>query len=187
MKNKTFLMIMLMLPTFSFVNAQNSGVYISADDFKNGTLTYGIDCAKEKHKIKLNEFLNKPYITVIHDGKSHKLQKNEIFGYRDCGDKFYRFVGNNHYNIINPSEEILLYKHDIPASKKQKAVTHYFFSTTPGDGVKDLTLLNLKASFPDNHKFHDLLDAEFKTDDELASYDSFHKIYKINRLLVNSR
>ena len=36
--------------------AQNSGVYQSAADFKSDKLTYEINCATEKHKIKLNEF-----------------------------------------------------------------------------------------------------------------------------------
>jgi hypothetical protein len=36
--------------------AQKSGVYKTYSDYQSGKLTYGIDCAKETHKIKLNDF-----------------------------------------------------------------------------------------------------------------------------------
>lgn len=180
-----FSMMMLAMPLGIF--AQNSGVYLNGADFRNGKLTYEIDCSTEKHKIKLNEFLDKPFITVVHSGQSYKLIKDEIFGYKDCNDNVYKFVNNSHYLVLNPKEEILIYKHEVPASKNQKAVTHYYFSATAEVEAKELTLSNLKNAYPENHKFHDLLDAEFKSGDLLAAYDLFHKTYKINRLFANSK
>jgi hypothetical protein len=168
-------------------SAQSSGVYLSAVDFAAGKLAFEINCSTEKHKIKLNEFMNKDFITVVHDKKSHNLYKKDIFGYKDCNDMTYRFVGSSHYVILNPAEKILLYKHTIEASKNQKAAIHYYFSFSGSGEVQNLTLTNLKKAFPDNHKFHDALDAEFKSDDELATYDSFHKVYKVNRLYSNSQ
>ena len=62
----------------------------------------------------------------------------------------------------------------------------YYFSTNVSAALQDLTKANLKAAFPNNHKFHDALDANFKEDKELINYDDFHKMYKVNRLLQNS-
>ena len=160
--------------------AQNSGVYLSASDFASGKLTYEINCATEKHKIKLNEFLNQDYITVVHDKQSHKLQKKAIFGYKDCDNLTYRFSGNSHYVI-------LLYKHTIAASKNQQEEVHYYFSISGTGEMQTLTLMNIKKAFPENHKLHDALDAEFKSDDQLAQYDSFHKMYKLNHLYANNK
>jgi len=186
MKTRIISFCIFYLTTF-FASAQSSGVFLSASDFASGKLAYEINCSTEKHKIKLNEFLNKDYITVVHDKQPHNLKKKEIFGYKDCNDLTYRFVGDSHYVILNPTEEILLYKHIIEASKNQKAAIHYYFSLSGNGEVQTLTLTNLKKAFPDNHKFHDALDAEFKSDDELVTYDSFHKTYKLNRLYVNNK
>ena len=62
----------------------------------------------------------------------------------------------------------------------------YFFSTDAIAAPQALTKAKLKAAFPDNHKFHDALDAQYKDDDELYTYDNFHKMYKLNRVYENS-
>lgn len=173
--------------TSSVAQQDSSGVYLSASDFKNGKLAYAINCKTQKHKIKLNEFLNKPYITVVHEGKSINLDKKNIFGFRDCGDVTYRFVDQNQYTILNPTEEILLYRHVAQsASKNQPETVYYFFSKSAQGEVLDLNLPSLKKAFPDNHTFHDMLDTEFGSA-PLTAYDSYHKIYKINRIYLNSQ
>lgn len=182
---KVITMMTLIGTSFSSIAQQDSsGVYSSAADFKNRKLAYAINCINEKHKIKLNEFLNQSFITVVHDQKSIKLQKKNIFGFRDCDNTISRFVGKSHYTILNPDEEILLYKH-ILASPKAQAV-HYYFSKSANDEVMKLNLTNLKKAFPNNHKFHDSLDAEFGKDIDLAQYDSFHKMYTVNRIYLSS-
>lgn len=183
----TFIVFSMASLTTFFASAQKSGVYQNASDFSSGKLMYEINCSTEKHKIKLNEFLNKDYITVVHDKQPHQLQKKEIFGFKDCNNMNYRFTGDSHYLILNPTEQILLYKHELLASKNQQAVIHYYFSKGANAEVQDLTLTNLKNAFPDRHQLHDALDAEFKSDDELNAYDSFHKMYKINRLLAANK
>ncbi|MEO5600003.1 MAG: hypothetical protein ABIR06_03665 [Cyclobacteriaceae bacterium] len=129
MKNRIVLLTIFSLTTL-FAFAQNSGVYLSASDFSSAKLAYEINCSTEKHKIKLNEFLNQDYITVVHDKQSQKLLKKEIFGYKDCDNLTYRFSDKSHYVIVNPTEEILLYKHTIDGSKNQKAEVHYYFSVS---------------------------------------------------------
>lgn len=181
----------LLLLTFQFTFAQQgeSGVYFTPQDFKNGKLEYAINCKTEKHKIKLNDFLDKPYITVIHEGKRYEHQKKDIFGYRDCEGIDYRFVNNGNYPILNPRENIVLYKLIQGVdSKTSKRTISYFFSNGLDGNVVALTVENLKAAFSDNHKFHDLLDTEFGSGTvALTDYDSFHKIYKVNRLYQNSQ
>jgi len=185
---KTFKMILNIVFALISLSAfsQDSGVYLSAADFASRKLTYGINCATEKHKIKLNQFLNKDYITVVHNNMSNKLVKKDIYGYRDCDGVTYRFINNNHFTILNPEESILIFKHTTMASKNQQAVIVYYFSFSGSNATSELTLSNLKKADPENHKFHDALDAEFKSDSNLALYDSFHKVYRINRLYSNS-
>lgn len=185
--NLITLLMILIGPTVSlFAQQDSSGVYLSPADFKKGKLAYAINCSAEKHKIKLNEFFDRTYITVIHDQKSENLEKNKIFGFRDCNDMSYRFVEDNHYTILNPREEILLYKHVIQASKNQEEAVHYYFSKSPDSEAQKLNLTNLKNAFPNNHKFHDMLDVEFRGIIDLAQYDSYHKMYKVNKLYINS-
>ncbi|KAA9038391.1 hypothetical protein FW778_12525 [Ginsengibacter hankyongi] len=96
---------------------------------------------------------------------------------------------SNGYTILNPGETIMIYKYIHAAHSPKEAEKHgpkYFFTTPSSDTLKELTKMNLKYAFPQNHAFHDALDANFNTDAELTSYDAFHKIYKINRLYSNS-
>ena len=183
----TLALIVFSSITSSLAQQDSSGVYLSASDFKNGKLAYAINCKTQKHKIKLNEFFSKPYITIVHEGKSVNLDKKNIFGFRDCGDVAYRFVDQNQYTILNPTEEILLYRHVAQsASKNQPETVYYFFSKSAQGEVLDLNLTSLKKAFPDNHRFHDLLDAQFNSSTPLTAYDSHHKMYKVNRLYQNS-
>lgn len=182
---KTILFTLIVVASTG-AKAQTSGVYLTVADFESEKLTYGIDCRTEKHKIKLHEFLGRDYITVVHEKQSHDLKKKEIFGYRDCDGTIYRLGTDRHYQVINPTEKILIYRIEVPGSKNQSAVITYYFSSSAATEIQDLTLANLKKAFPDNHKFHDSLDTEFGSNGDLASYDSFHKVYKINRLYSNS-
>lgn len=176
----------LAIAAFMSAKGQTSGIYLSASDFESGKLTYSIYCKTEKHKIKLHEFLGKDYITVVHEKKTYNLKKKEIFGYKDCDNKIYRMGIDKHYELINPAEKILLYVIEIPGSKNQSAIINYYFSSSASATIQELTLFNLKRAFPDNHKFHDALDAEFQSDADLALWDNFHKIYKVNRIYSNS-
>lgn len=181
--------IVLFILLFSLLNSaysQNSGVFLTAEDFTAEKLTYEINCSTEKHKIKLNEFLGKDYITVVHNKQSYNLKKKEVWGYKDCDNVIYRLDIEKHYKVLNPSEKIILYVIEVLPSKNQIGYTDYFFSNSVSGEVKVLTVANLKNEFPENHKFHDALDAEFGSGNNLAFYDSFHKMYKVNRLYMNS-
>jgi hypothetical protein len=163
------------------------GVYLNVNNFRDSKLDHTSDCAAKKSSIKLNSLLDKPYITITHDGQSTRLNKSDIFGYRDCKGNMYRFIGKRRYTILNPSEEILLYRFQIAGSKNQKAQTLYKFSISRDQQIHDLTIDNLKRALSDNAKFHDQLTAVFDSDSDLTKYDSFYKTYQLNRVYQISK
>ena len=92
------------------------------------------------------------------------------------------------YTIINPGEAITIYKYVHAAhspKETEKYAPKYFFVTKSTDVLQELTIINLKKISPENHPFHDALDANFKEDKELYAYDSFHKMYKVNWIFKN--
>ena len=164
-----------------------SGLYRSAEDFRQHRLMLAVDCKTATHKLRLHEFSGKPTMTVIHGGKPYQVAKDSLFGFRDCDGRDYRFASNNqHYPILNPGEELLIYKVEQAAVGKNPGYVHLFFSPTAGAPIQPLTLLAVKKAFPDNHRFHDLLDAQFQSGD-LSAYDAMHRMTKINWLLRQSR
>jgi len=93
------------------------------------------------------------------------------------------------YTVINAGEAITIYKYAHKAHSPKTAEQYpikYFFTTSASDVLQPLTKANLKKTFPENHPFHDALDANFKEDAELINYDGFHKMYKINWILKNN-
>jgi hypothetical protein len=166
----------------------SSGIYKTAADFSAKKLSLAINCKTESHKIKINDIFSQDKITVVHDGKSYDFKKSDIYGYKLCNGETFRFSGNKDYQVMNPNEGILLYKMEVMQTKAQAPkVYSYYFSKDAASPLQDLTKANLKAAFPTNHKFHDGLDADFKSDGELTAYDSFHKMYKVNHILMMSQ
>ncbi len=188
-KSVVVVVILMVSSLFSF--AQKSGVFKSYTNYLAGKMEYGINCATESHKIKLNDFLGKDYITVIHDGKPYDLKKAEIWGFQLCDEKVVRFQGKEDYTLGDKGILWIYNKSStLPGNPKtggSKIVITYYFSKG-GDGeIQELSLLNLKAAFPDNHMLHDAMDANFKTDASLGEYDQFHKCYKVNHFLESQK
>ena len=166
----------------------SSGIYKTADDFQKRKLTYAINCKTEKHKINPNILFKGSEVKVKHMGTTYSMKKSEVFGYRACDGKEYRFVDNKEYSVLNPGETLIIYVYQHPAHSAKNASQYppmYFFSKGVATGLQELTKGNLKTAFPDNHEFHDTLDENFKEDKELINYDNFHKMYKVNWLLKN--
>jgi hypothetical protein len=99
-------------------------------------------------------------------------------------ERSFRVVGNEQYQILE-AKDIYIYSADILV-RKGTTDKAYFFSVGPNGEVLPLTIVNLKKAFPDNHRFHDVLDMAFKNDSQLTKYDDFHKMFKVNRLLIAS-
>lgn len=169
----------------SVLLAQNSGVFKTYSDYTSGKMEYGINCATEKHKIKLNQFLGKDYITVIHDGKPYELKKAQTWGYQLCDEKIIRFQGKEHYPLQEKGILWIYTKEELKAQGRgnMTSITRYYFSKG-GDGeIKELNLTNVKAAFPDNHKLHDEITKHFATNASLGEFDNFHKKFVINHFL----
>jgi hypothetical protein len=166
-------------------NAQQnqSGVYLSQNDFENNKLSYASNTASETNKIRFNEFFEKPFITVKHNGQSEQIFKGDIFAYKNKGN-IVRTTNFTSYNFAEKGAIWIYYKVlNVSQGKERKRERKYFYSTSGSGEIIPLTINNLKKSFPDKHLFHDFLDAQFRRDSELSWYDSFEKKYKVNHLL----
>lgn len=171
-----------------YAQTDSSGIYKTSADFRNNHLHFAIDCRTEKHKIKLNDFFGKKYITIIHNDTSYKLNKADIFGYRTCDGSVVRFLGKKELVLLNPGEPIVIYRYDLAkAGKGITNVTNYYFSKDGAAPVLSLTISNVKKAFADNHAFHEKIEAQFKYNTELAAFDDFHKMYKLNWILKMSQ
>jgi len=181
---KKLLVLILLLPVFSFVvkaQQDSSGIYKTADDFATNKLSFAINCKTEKHKIYLNDFFNKPYITVKHNDSTYKIFRKDIYGYHFCNGETYRIIDRYDIRVLNPDEYIIIYRRNITHPPTGKTnVTNYYFSKGLYSTVQQLTFKNLKKVFSENHKFYQQLDSMFKYNTELAAYDIQHKMYVIN-------
>src|SRR5713226_4569438 len=141
---------------------KTSGVYLTADDYKNGRLSFEGDCGSKAHKLELHDVLHKSYIHVTHETEKHRFAKSDLFGFRACDGHDYRFASNLEYQILE-SKELYIYAREVPVSHGRgvHTVRGYFFSAGAEGPVLALTLENLKKAFPDNQRFHDALDAAF--------------------------
>ncbi|MGZ8558340.1 MAG: hypothetical protein ACXWWC_08410 [Chitinophagaceae bacterium] len=166
-------------------NAQQdqSGVYLSQDDFENNKLTYGDNGESETNKIRFNEFFDKPFITVNQNGKKEQLFKDDIFAYKNKG-KIVRTWNFTSYNFLEKGTIWIYYKDfNVSRGKGIRRERKYFYSTSGSSEIIPLTIFNIKKSFPHNHLFHDFLNAQFRYDNELSAYDGFERKYKINHIL----
>ena len=171
------------------VMAQNekSVVYLSFNDYVSNKLTYEINCNTEKHKIRMNEFFNQSYITVIHNGVKIHLYKDSIYGFISCDEPLVKFHDKQRYYLVEKGSVWIFYRMDTKSSGKSFITEKKYYISMKGEGkFIELSKENLKSTFPDNHKFHDLLDAQFDNNANIAEYDSFHKMYKVNHLLWQS-
>jgi hypothetical protein len=168
-------------------NPNQSGIYLTSSDFESNKLSYMIICDSSSHKINTHEILEKSHLDIYHEGQKYTLNKNEVYGFRLCNDQTFRFY-NNKELLIKEKNRIYIYvtKVSIPSGKKIETKDEYYFSVGATNNVIELNINNLKRAFPDNHKFHDLLDSFFKDETDIAIYDTYHKIHKINHLLEQS-
>ncbi len=167
-----------------------SGIYKTYADYNNNKLAYEIDCKTEKHVIRLNEFLNESWITVKHKGEKIKLQKDSIYAVLTCDEPLIRFQNKEHFHLTEKGAIWIFYK-EINTSEGKGIKTvqlekEYYFSVKGDSKIISLTISNIKYAFPNNHKLHDMLDAEIKSEKDISTYDAFHKMFKINHIITSS-
>jgi hypothetical protein len=189
--NAIALFITCMFAAVTLTAAQavrTSGVYLTATDYENKRLAFAGDCGSKTHKLTPHDFPNKPFIDVKHESEKHRYAKSDLFGFRECDGQDYRFGSNLNYQILEAGE-LYIYARDVWVSRGRtnQTVRKYYFSVGDNGQILMLNLENLKGAFPENHRFHDWLDATFGDGQNLADYDKFHKMFRINHLLIASR
>ncbi len=167
---------------------KTSGVYLTADDYKNGRLSYEGNCGSTAHKLELHDVLHKSYIRVTHETEKRRFAKSDLFGFRACDGRDYRFALNLEHQILE-ARELYIYAREVLVShgRGRHTVQGYFFSAGAEGPVLALTLENLKKAFPDNQRFHEALDAAFGAKQKISEYDESQKMFKVNQLLIASR
>lgn len=177
----------MLIATSGFSQKDSSGIYFTANDYLKHKLSFAINCKTEKHKIKSDMIFRSKEISIKHADSTYTYPKDSVYGIKYCDGSIVRIFNTSEYPLINPDEKVMIYKIvSGTGGKGSPIITRYYFSKDAKAKIQELTIYNVKAAFPDNHKFHDLIDMEFHSDDELAQYDNFHKIMKINRVLQNS-
>jgi len=108
---------------------QTSGVYLTADDYKNGRLSFAGDCGSKAHKLELHDVLHKSYIHVTHETEKRPFAKSDLFGFRACDGRDYRFASNIEHEILE-ARELYVYSRDVYVShgRGRHTVRGYFFS-----------------------------------------------------------
>jgi hypothetical protein len=158
----------------------NGGIYLSYDQFRQHNLSYPFDCRSSSDKLVLNNFLGGSSIRVIHQGERHSLQKDKIFGYRDCNGLDYRFYNKTPYHILDTAQ-FYLYSLDrlVQGTKIARPATVYYFSMGASDSPLPLTIANLETAFASNQAFIYKLHSEFRSDADLITYIPSLKTYKL--------
>ena len=178
---------LIFLTGYGIAQSDSSGVYLTSLDFNKHKLTYGCDCSKEKCPLSTIPLFPNQKIAIQHRGEKRKLKKSELYGYRTCNDKVYRFLNRTQYLILN-TQCILLYEktQESGTGMNPEIENFYYFSVTAGDKILPMTIDNLKDAYPTNLKFHDLLDSFFKDNSELIVYDKYLKSYKLVHFFIES-
>jgi hypothetical protein len=171
------------------VQAQSAGIYSTYEDFLQHKLTYPVNCSNQKDRLKLNELLGSSTGYVVSNGEKHAFNKGKVFGYNTCTNESYRFCNSEAFRIMDTAGFYIYYQNKIILQSGGKGSLRrdcYFFSTGGDNLIQPLTISNVKRAFPGNHSFHYLLDAYFRSDKELAAYDDYQKMYKIEYLYKQS-
>lgn len=171
----------------AFAQSDSSGVFLNIADFQQRKLSYGCDCKKEKHSIKLGSLFNNHEITIALNGKKTKLKKADLFGYRDCDKKSYRFYEDKEYRVISMLKIYMYYTEaEFGTGKGATIEDRFYFSVSLNSQIIPLTTEHLKEAYPDNVKFHDLLDSSFRSEAELSTFDKYMKKYKLVSIFEES-
>jgi hypothetical protein len=182
-KNLIILISIIFIGNRVNAQSQQTGIYLTLEDFESKKLTYNTNADEAKTTIRFNELLDKPYINVKHNGEKLVLFKDDIFAYQKKG----RIVKSRDFESYNFVEKgaIWIYFKDITTllGKGIKRERKYFYSVSGDSRIMPLTIFNLKKSFPGKHDFHNFLDAQFRHDADLIAYNKLEKKFKVNHLI----
>jgi hypothetical protein len=128
-----------------------------------------------------------------HDGHSNEhnwaecsngnciLLRNQVPDCCEYRKKYSRYADGRQYKLLNPCEEILLYRYE-EKSGKWITYSHYYFSKDLDSPILKLTKENLKGIYFDDFEFHKKLDEIFSNDSQLSRFDGLYNTYVVNWL-----
>jgi|SRR5208283_5289359 len=187
--NKTFAMIAFLAMVFTIsVNAQQCGVFKTYADYKIGKMNNEIKCGSINRYIRYHQTWDKDFITVIQDGKQINLKTSEVWGFRLSNGDVFRFQGKEYYPLEDKGTLWIYVKQIVQSTGTKtggKVVPIFYFSKEGNGEIKELTLNNVKAAFPDNTKLQNSLSKYFPSDDKLDKYDTKNKDFIVNQVLEN--
>ncbi len=158
-----------------------SGIYLSAKDFNNGTLSFS-PAANHKFRLRLNELLSSPYVTIIDSAGKHSIAKDSIFGYRSEGIT-YRLFKRESYEVLNTGASPLLYKRiQMHGGRGAYTDVTYYFSKDGSSPIQRLSRDNIRAAYAADSAFVEAVYDTFNTDGELIIYDTYRRMYRLNKL-----
>lgn len=178
---RKYIAIPLLVLVTSFAYSQ--GIYRTLEDYNKGVLTYQKQ-GDEKYRLRADMLFSRDKVEIKKGERDMRLNKSEIFGYRDENGQDYRFFNNERYKIIDRGMFVLYSREENKVRGKEKTrETVYYFSDKAGAPLAELNRYNLKKAYPRNREFHDLLDMAFQSDRELLQYDKFNGEYRLERVM----
>ena len=161
-----------------------AGVFRTADEFQRGVLADPVACAVNGERINAGTSKGQAYIDVRHGTRKARYSETDAYGFRDCGDRDVRITSGRQYFILETRHiQVLRVDQWRVSGKALVPQPAFYFSVGASGAIQPLTLENVKRAFPENHAFHDKLDALFSGGGDPATYDRFHGMFAINHLL----
>jgi hypothetical protein len=185
MKKLSFVLLIGCYCSISALKAQPecSGVYLTADDFVVGKLSYACAARSTSKQSYYNLLAKNHFFIIRQDYAWRRIDKKDVFAIKSCEGEIVRIYQGNNYYLQNPGDCILIYKEVMfPASKGSITRVKYWFSINPVSDIQELTIDNLKAAFSDNRQFEDALDAHFRDDSDLYTYNYTNKYFELTRV-----
>ena len=116
---------------------RTSGIYLTAAAYDEGRLTSEGHCGSKDHKLELHDVLHKSYIHVTHGTETTRYAKSDLFGFRACDEKVYRFVSNQEFRILE-AKELYIYEQRVGNGRSIAEANH--FSKGSNGTVRPLTI-----------------------------------------------
>jgi len=160
-----------------------SGVYLTANDFIVGKLYYASACRRTS-KDSYYRLLANSHFFIIQPGWAwRRIDKENVFAIKSCEGQIIRIYQGNNFYLLNPGEPIPIYKTVANAVSKGSIIrVKYCFSTDIISEIRDLTIDNLKAAFPQKDHFAETINAHFKDDSDLYAYNQINKCFELNEV-----
>ena len=168
-------------------HSQTTGIYLTFEDFSNEIISHELSCNEKGSRISFGNG-KRDWIKVKSPNGKFRYKRSKTYGYIDCQGKQFRFLENQSYQISEISHLIVYQQGDSGTTLGEEPNNYatFHFSLNLNSPILPLNLDNLKRAFPENHQFHDLLDANFSGGQPVSSFDNFHGTYKVNRILDES-